>query len=159
MSEQIPNCINYELCNNTALTASGFCMTCSSWLKCGALSIVDSTGNCGVCMNPSQRKVVFPAGCGHSFCVACSRTTLIIHGSRYHLSPVPYGCPPCPKGCDNPTQGKQCMCQEYDAVQEAWAQSNTGAYNRWNDDQNTPRDGSIIYGKWCCPLCKKKYTR
>lgn len=67
---------------------------------------------CSIC-NESKKQVKFPANCGHWSCCECSRDILFWDESRYHLSPEPYGCPPCPNGCVNPIRGKQCYCHEY----------------------------------------------
>jgi len=162
-------CVNHEFCryNKVPEMGSDYCMTCGSWFKvCGfgwdKLTIVDSTDECAVCMDVCERKLMFPTNCGHSFCIICSRNILFWDETRYHLSPVPYGCPPCPNGCENPEKGKQCYCEEYDPIQEEWEQYNPQGFNNWNDDQNKSIDNSsndIIYGKATCPLCRKKYVR
>ena len=145
---------------------SDYCMNCGSWFKPGLgwdkLTIVDSIDECAVCMNICERKLMFPTNCGHSFCINCSRNILWSYETRYHLSPVPYGCPPCPNGCENPEKGTQCYCEEYDSIQDEWEQYNPQGFNNWNDDQNKSIDNSsinIIYGKATCPLCRKKYVR
>ena len=163
------NCVNYEFCQNEKVDGIGsdYCMTCGSWFKiCGfgwdKLTIIDSTDECNVCMNVCERKLMFPANCGHSFCIPCSRNILFWDESRYHLSPVPYGCPACPNGCMNPEKGKQCYCEEYDAVEEAWEIQKPEEFKMWNDAQNLSIEESsndITYGKCVCPLCRKKYER
>jgi hypothetical protein len=162
-------CKNYEFCedNKVPEMASEYCMTCGSWFKvCGfgwdKLTIIDTTDECIICMNICERKLVFPTNCGHSFCITCSRNILFCDETRYHLSPVPYGCPPCPNRCENPEKGKQCYCEDYDSIQDEWHQSNPDEFNKWNDDQTKSIDNSssnITYGKATCPLCRKKYIR
>jgi hypothetical protein len=162
-------CGNYELCGNYKVPGIGsdYCMACGSWFKVSGfgwdkLIIVDSSDECTVCMNLCERKLMFPTNCGHSFCITCSRNILFWDEARYTLSPVPYGCPPCPNGCENPEKGKQCDCEEYDSVQEVWGQSNPTMINKWNDDQNRSLENSsndITYSKRTCPLCRKKYDR
>jgi len=44
--------------------------------------------------------------------------------SVFNVSPVPYGCPPCPNHCNNPEKGRQCQCVIYDNVIEAWWNQN-----------------------------------
>ena len=161
-------CVNYEFCGNDRVPGMGSecCMGCGSWFKGGfrwdKLTIVDSTTECDVCMNVCARKLLFPANCGHSFCLPCSRQILYYNESTYFLSPVTYGCPPCPNGCENPVRGKQCDCIEYDSVQNAWEQANPDDFTRWNDAQNASIDHgetNEIYGRGACPLCRKKYSR
>jgi len=160
-------CANYEFCKGDRVPEMGseYCMTCGSWFKgqfgWDKLIIVDSTDECIICMNICERKILFPTKCGHSFCINCSRNILFDDETRYHLSPVPYGCPGCPNGCENPKKGKQCYCEEYDSIQDKWKQSNPDEFNKWNDDQNESIDTSneVTYGKRTCPLCRKKYTR
>ena len=161
-------CTNYEFCQHDKVPEMGsdYCMTCGSWFKMGfgwdKLTIVDSTDECIVCTNMCERKLMFPTKCGHSFCLPCSRKILFFDESTYHLSPVQYGCPPCPNGCENPEKGKQCYCEEYDAIEEEWKNCNPGSWNRWNNEQNKSIDDSskeITYGKGTCPFCRKKYFR
>ena len=167
--DNVLKCCNYEFCGNDKVPGMGsdYCMNCGSWFKIigfgwDKLTIIDTTEECAVCKIHSGRKLMFPTNCGHSFCICCSRKILFFDESRYHLSQVPYGCPPCPNGCENPEKGKQCNCEEYDSIQEAWEQSNPNEFHRWNDEQeksiNTSSDESI-YGKGICPLCRKKYVR
>ena len=168
-TESNTKCSNYEFCEHDKVPGIGsdYCMTCGSWFKVSGfgwdkLSIVDSTDECAVCMNECGRKLMFPTKCGHSFCISCSRNILFWDETRYHLSPVPYGCPPCPNGCENPEMGKQCYCEEYDAIEDIWKQNHPEQYDRWNNEQNTSIDNSgndVTYGKATCPLCRKKYVR
>jgi hypothetical protein len=162
-------CVNYEFCEHDKVPGIGsdYCMVCGSWFKvCGfgwdKLTIVDSTDECAVCMNMCERKLMFPTKCGHSFCINCSRNILFWDETRYHLSRVPYGCPPCPNGCENPEKGKQCYCEEYDSIQEHWEQHNPDDFNIWNNaEKESINDSSndVTYGKCTCPLCRKKYVR
>ena len=116
---------------------------------------------CPVCLEHSKQ-VKFPAKCGHWFCVTCSRNILFWDETRYHLSPVPYGCPPCPNGCVNPTRGKQCYCENYDEILERWEHEYPDNYNVWNEDERNSiglsetTQGSV-FASQKCPLCRKKY--
>ncbi len=161
-------CGNYELCGHDKVPgiSSNYCMTCGSWFKVGGfgwnkLTIINSADECVVCMNICERKLMFPTNCGHSFCISCSRSILFWNRTIYTLSPVPYGCPPCPNGCINPVKGKQCDCEEYDSIQDLWQESKPTEFHRWNSDQNISIDNSSndIYGNGVCPLCRKKYIR
>jgi hypothetical protein len=162
-------CNNYEFCEQYRVPEMGseYCMTCGSWFKAGGfgwdkLTIVNSTNECAICMHECERKLMFPTKCGHSFCIDCSKKILFFDETRYHLSPVTYGCPPCPNGCVNPEKGKQCYCEEYDSIQETWEQSNPNEFNKWNNDQENSINNSsndVTYGKGVCPLCRTKYVR
>ena len=161
-------CGNYEFCGNEKVPGMGsdFCMTCGSWFKIGGfgwdkLTIIDSTEECIICMNISERKLLFPTNCKHSFCLSCSRNILLWDATRYHLSRVPFGCPPCPNGCVNPIKGKQCYCEEYDYIQDGWEQNKPEEFKMWNSEENKSVDSSndVTYGKCVCPLCRKKYNR
>ena len=165
-------CTNHEFCNGTAPGQginSQYCMTCGSWFKVGGfgwdrLTIVDNTdGDCVICFQPCARKLIFPAGCGHSFCLNCSRDILLFDETRYGLSPVPFGCPPCPNGCVNPVRGKQCYCYEYDPVQEQWKNEQLGDWTRWNTAEHASidhsNDDADAFGSGRCPLCRTKYER
>ena len=168
-NESNTRCNNYEFCEGYKVPEIGsdYCMSCGSWFKvCGfgwdKLTIVDSTDECAVCIDECERKLMFPTKCGHSFCISCSRNILLWDQTRYHLSPVPYGCPPCPNGCENPKKGRQCYCEEYDPIEDNWKQNHPEQYNRWNNEQNMSLDNSVndvTYGKATCPLCRKKYVR
>jgi len=166
--ENDSKCGNHEFCEGYKCPGIGsdYCMTCGSWFKgqfgWDKLTIVDSTDECAVCMNVCERKLVFPTNCGHSFCKNCSRNLLFWDETRYHLSPVSYGCPPCPNGCENPKTGRQCYCEDYDSIQNEWERSNPEKFKKWNDDQNKSIDNSLYdinYGQGVCPLCRKKYVR
>jgi hypothetical protein len=161
-------CSNYEFCESNRVNGveSEYCMDCGTWFKFGngwnKLDIINTTEECAVCMNSYKKKVMFPTKCGHSFCIRCSRDILLWNENRYRLSPVQYGCPPCPNGCKNPEKGPQCDCEEYSTIQEKWILSKPSDYKRWSSDEgfsisNGEKDNS--YGSLTCPLCRKKYIR
>ena len=168
-------CKNYELCQHilppTAYEdgTNYLCMTCGDWFKRGGfgwneLEFRESEEECAVCMETSNIQLNFPANCGHSFCVSCSRNILFYDETRYHLSPIPYGCPSCPNGCINPEKGKQCYCEEYDEIQEEWEQEQPDKYKEWNDAENisiklSETISGSVFGSAKCPLCRKKYER
>ena len=56
-----------------------------------------------------------------------------------YLSPIPYGCPPCPNRCRNPIKGPQCYCEEYDSVKDEWCKNNPEQYKKYIND--------VTYGK------------
>jgi len=93
-------CKNYELCERILPLdhwkhyANYLCINCDSgWNE---LEFKESDEECIVCNETGKKKIKFPANCGHWFCVSCSRNILFWDETRYHLSPVPFGCPPCP---------------------------------------------------------------
>jgi len=170
-------CKNYELCENALDPthyenhANYLCMTCGDWFNFGfgwnELEFrVGEEEECVICNETCDKQLQFPTNCGHWFCVSCSRNILLWDETRYHLSPVPYTCPPCPNGCINPQKGKQCYCIEYDVIQEEWEQQQPDKYKEWNDAENeymelmenvARRSGG--YGSGKCPLCRRKYER
>lgn len=97
------------------------------------------------------------------FCVNCCKKILFWDESRYHLSPEPYGCPPCPNNCNNPVKGKQCYCEEYDEIQKIWENTNPKEYKKWNDDEhfsihNSEEESGSIFSSKTCSMCRKKYN-
>jgi hypothetical protein len=170
-------CLNYQLCRDTVPNGMGedFCMTCGSWFKVSGfgwdkLHFITNNDPCNVCFENCNEKLMFPTNCGHSFCIDCSRKILFWDETRYHLSPVPFGCPPCPNGCVNPIKGTQCYCIEYDDVQELWKQKHPKQFKLWNDkthisiDTNDEQENisdtcDVKYGSKICPTCRQKYVR
>ena len=176
------HCENYELCGHEKVPEMGspFCMTCGSWFKVGGfgwdkLAFRDTQNVCVICMEFSGREIKFPA-CEHYFCVKCSKNILFWDETRYHLSPVPYGCPPCPNGCENPIKGRQCDCienygenvgesdNEATSIVEKWRREHPEQYKEWNDAEHISIEDSMTstedaYASGKCPLCRSKYTR
>jgi len=122
-----------------------------SW---GELSIVteEKTYDCSLCNEMVNTKIPFPSKCSHVYCIDCTRYLLFCgEDSTLHISPIPYGCPPCPKGCRNPVKGIQCSCSEYDDVIEEWWNKNKDSaeefvYACYVDGKNKAKDIK-------CPLC------
>jgi hypothetical protein len=169
-------CKNYELCDSVLPTdhyehhANYLCMGCGSWFpkKYGGhgwneLEFRQSAEECAVCHETCERQLKFPANCGHWFCISCSKEILFWQESRYHISPVLFGCPPCPNGCVNPEKGNQCNCEEYDEIQEKWRQQNPLKLEEFADaldlSINSSLNNESVYGSQKCPLCRKKYER
>ena len=171
--ENCIKCKNYELCQNTLpldhyeLYAQYLCPECdNSFFSFGWNELEFRIGEeeCIVCCNNVMKQLKFPANCGHWFCVSCSRNILFWDETRYHLSPIPYGCPSCPNGCINPEKGKQCYCEEYDEIQEKWKQEQPDKYKEWNNAENlsiklSEMNSGSVFGSEKCPLCRKKYER
>ena len=82
------------------------------------------------------KQVKFPTNCDHWFCVSCSRNILFWDEQRYHLSPIPFGCPQCPNGCINPVKGKQYYCDEYYEILDKWELEYPDQFKKWNDSQD-----------------------
>jgi hypothetical protein len=152
-------CLNYKLCKSTLpkwwidCKAQFLCTPCDE-LNLGELNFVDCGETCPVCLNENQVCLIFPK-CGHQHCTSCSKSILFWDETRYHLSQVPYGCPPCPNGCINPIKGKQCYCEEYYLIQDEWEHEHPEQWSEWNDDdtnsielsETTP--GSVFNTKKC----------
>jgi hypothetical protein len=168
-------CKNYDLCEDILppdwweQMANYLCMNCGSWFKIGGfgwdeLEFRESEEECAVCNESCNKQVKFPANCGHWFCVSCSRNILFWDETRYYLSPVPFGCLPCPNGCINPIKGKQCHCENYDEILKRWEQENPQKFKAYNNAEklsielSETVDGSV-FGSKKCPLCRKKYER
>ena len=160
-------CKNYIMCHivlpadNWKYNYRYLCMCCES-TGCKELKIYAENHKCIICSEQRRLKIDFPAGCGHSFCVKCTKRVMFWDETYHHLSPVPYGCPPCPNGCHNPAKGKQCYCESYDAVQDAWKLEKPDKWTRWNEEQHesifTPILG-LINGQGECPLCRAKVDK
>jgi hypothetical protein len=160
-------CKNFELCDTILpmwwydCKGKYLCTNCDifNWNE---LEFRDTTEDCVVCYCNNSREMKFPTHCGHWFCINCSQNILFWDETRYHLSPEPYGCPPCPTGCINPIKGKQCYCEEYDEIQEKWKLNHPEQFKEWNDNDHESIDLSeqtigSVYSSKTCPLCRKKY--
>jgi len=167
-------CKNYELCenilppNHCKYYKNYLCMTCGDWNKCGfgwnELEFINSNKECIICYKICNKQVKFPTNCGHYFCINCSKEILFWDESRYHLSPVPFGCPICPNGCINPIKGKQCYCEEYDKIQNKWKYNFPLQFKNWINAEDLSleideHNIESVYGSQKCPLCRKKYNR
>jgi hypothetical protein len=157
-------CKNYKLCNKLLQCThwdnnnNYICYYCSEY-KWGELEFKIYEDECVICKTIANTQVKFPY-CTHWFCVVCSNKILIWDSSQYHLSPVKFGCPPCPKGCDNPERGKQCECEEYQRIIDKWKRNNIDNYNQWRTLENESIELSEItegsaFGSLSCPLCRQ----
>jgi hypothetical protein len=112
-------------------------------------------------MTSENAMMKFPApGCSHWLCVKCSREIIYRDETRYHLDPRPFGCPPCPNGCNNPVRGKQCYCEEYDAVQDAWGSEFPVECKIWIDCEHLSIESDHTdnsYGSRKCPVCRRSW--
>ena len=161
-------CRNYELCEAVLppdcwkWNKKYLCINCENfgWEK---LTFIDCNDECIICYKNCNKKMLFPTNCNHSFCIECSRDLLFFDETRFHLSPEPYGCPPCPNGCINPIKGRQCYCEEYSDIQDIWEIEDYNQWKKWNNDEDLSIEGyieeddSTQFGKGICPLCRRKY--
>jgi hypothetical protein len=165
-------CKNYELCESLLpkwwfeCKANYLCPYCDMHRFFGWKELVfrDSDEECIVCNETGSKQVKFPAECGHWFCTTCTRNIIFIDETRYHLSPVPFGCPPCPNGCVNPIKGKQCYCENYDEILEKWREENPIAREEYNDAETLSIElgettAGSVFGSKKCPLCRKLYEK
>jgi hypothetical protein len=78
-----------------------------------------------------------------------------------HLNSEPFGCPPCPQGCANPTRGRQCSCEEDDAVKETWKMGHPDQYSAWTDAEEQSSQAPVggAFATEACPMCRAKYSR
>lgn len=105
---------------------------------------------CNLCRNSSIPNEIYLGECGHSYCVPCYDK---LFGTKMEgISPVFYGCTPCPNNCLNPRKGIQCLCQEYSQALEEWSNHKPYEYNQWRAKENMynyKKKKKIRY----CPLC------
>ena len=167
-------CANVKFCGTRApqwylSCHSYFCGSCAQF-DFGNMEFKDNIDDewCPVCLEHPEYFVKFPA-CTHYFCKNCTRDIIYWDETRYHLSPVPYGCPPCPNGCDNPIRGRQCCCIEYWNSEEEegelgiiqqWEQECPEQYKEYNDAELLSIENSIentsgsAWASGKCPLCR-----
>jgi hypothetical protein len=166
-------CPNYSFCNNIEpvwvmkFCHGGYCMGCQAvfkntpfYNKTLEFKPLDPKAEaCSVCMTSETTTMMmkFPVkDCTHWFCVKCSKDILFGDETRAHLDPRLFGCPPCPNGCNNPTVGRQCYCEEYDFVQDLWEAQEPMQFRQWNDAEHysieTTKTG---FGTQKCPLCRR----
>lgn len=164
---QVPPCPNHELCQHTKVPGMGspFCMTCGSWFKIGGfgwdkLQFRDTDNECTICCENRGREMKFPTNCGHWFCIPCSRDILFWDETRYHVNPVPYGCPPC---AHSPScQSRPCN-ESDDLIVESWEISDPDRFREWKNMEDHQIEHDIdddsCYASKTCPLCRCKYAK
>lgn len=160
-------CVNYDLCSEKKpvkwFSGEG-CYPCNiifgKGIKISGIRDPAPEEECIICYSSDTKMMKFPAiDCVHHFCTKCCKDIIFEDERHYYVDPTLYGCPVCPKGCKNPQVGKQCQCEEYDEIQEAWALSWPDQYERWQEAEikSVLADHSTdFYGKRMCPLCKRK---
>lgn len=163
--ECIPiDCVNVEVCGRIApawqfRARGGLCSICYDMF--GRLLNIERNSareDCPVCYSTPERWVEFPADCGHFFCGGCIARLLLFDETRFYLSPIPYGGPPCPMGCVNPRQGPQCNCILYDQLLNDWRETDPADWVRW---VNAESDAIEAAEEWSedmrkCPMCRER---
>jgi hypothetical protein len=156
-------CLNYKFCETSEpewlLDCHGgiLCSSCKSNMTRLTFKNNENNEECPVCFEEPLFLIKFPP-CSHYFCKSCTRNICLWDETRYHLSPVPYGCPPCPNECENPGRGKQCYCFEYDEIQDAWNREYPEDFKRWNDDENFSMAlTDTHFSNRTCPICRAKF--
>lgn len=155
---QLVQCKNYLFCKKVIPEWKEICDFCYENFEDEVFEFkTDEEYDCPVCYTHDNHQFMkFPA-CSHHFCVRCMRVIILFDEKRYHLSPVPYGCPKCPNDCQNPIKGKQCYCDEYDEIIEEWGENYPDDYERWKEDEDESivEAGDPVYGSKKCPVCRK----
>lgn len=191
MASEGKRCKNYEVCRRKQIRGRGLCGICDNGDSYGPcfrdlngwdyyypehgygwkeLDIQKMEGECPICLENVNTMVKFPTKkCSHMFCVECMRRILIWDVEEYKLSPVYYGCPPCPNGCINPQKGRQCGCEEYGeilndkvGVVEKWRRENKEKCEEWLKEQDDNIVKNLISeentcGNMKCPMCRSQY--
>ncbi len=124
-------CENYVVCGNEGPR----CVGCKLYNT--TLAPEDDVEPCAVCFG-SDRKVMFPAGCGHSFCFACV-VKIVCDSKRAYASRAQS--PTC--DCDEHRINGMCTCTEF-----------MQAMVRWMQEMNLPHHDAR--GSRKCPLCRAK---
>lgn len=158
---EMKTCENYLFCQNEVFERRPFCLQCglytsmcNGWNK---LDIRDTELKCDICNIYTGREMKHPyCNAGHYFCISCSRNILLWDEIKYHLSPVPYGCPPCPNKCNNPIKGRQCYCEEYNVIQSLWKINKPYQYEKWSDTESDSIHNSGEMDR-SCPLCRPEH--
>ena len=160
-------CKNYELCGEGLPDWWYGCKGCYLCMGCIMLFERELTFDtreeeCPVCL--SNEKSQIQQNCGHWMCVSCAKVIYYWDEEKYHISPIPYGCPPCPNGCEQPLRGPSCNCEEFTnentGVIEIWSREYPQQFTDWNTDEQTSvalgelNSGSAV-GTRKCPLCRQ----
>ena len=150
-------CKNYEFC--------GVVLPDELWWQCrGKYICADCDANwcrelefgepaeCPVCYE-TKVQLKFPGSCDHWLCCSCIGVVVCGKETVPGVSPVPFGCPPCPNGCTNPEMGPQCDCKEYDLVLEQWEDSGDPGFVRFN--QFIDAHVQHVHPTNKCPMCRE----
>lgn len=160
---KLVECKNHPFCKQKMpqwkFDESNLCSTCSTIFDDVLEFKTDKDYECPVCYTHDNHLFMKFPTCSHCFCVRCMRVIILFDETRYHLSPVPYGCPPCPNECENPIKGRQCFCEEYNDLIDLWEEMFPESYNRWRDDEDESilEANDPVYGSKKCPVCRTTF--
>jgi hypothetical protein len=134
-------CKNYKLCERVLPPDCLDCIDtriCRSCVVFGwnELQFTKRSETCTVCNEPGHDQVKFPEHDNDWHCVSCTRRILFWNQNRYCISPVPFGCPPCPNKCLNPENGKQCDCETYDEILKMWKREHPRQYKEYSEAEH-----------------------
>lgn len=135
-----------------------WCSTGHGWNK---LEFRDTSEECVICYEMKGEEMKLPQ-CTHWLCIDCCRKFLLWDEVRYHVDPVPYGCPPCEHYSETTLSCKSRSCsEEDDKIVDQWKLLNPSQYSKWNDDENYSIEHSDDpnYGNKKCPLCRAEYKK
>lgn len=149
-------CANYILCSNNAVGI--VCKYCeASHVK---INTSVSRQECPVCFEHGDC-IEFPSGCRHVFCVECIKKIVLPNEHYFFISPVPFGCEPCPNGCINPLSGVQCDCDEHADLLDSWRIRDKQAYMEWVHAESLSIEnglsGDTCIGNGKCPMCRSSF--
>lgn len=167
--EDIIECQNFHMCRQKlpiwwhGCIGRWVCSNCEINYGKDPLKIVRNEEDCSVCLDSKNPKITL-VPCGHALCTVCYRNMSFFDDSSLRMSPVPFGGPPCPKGCVNPPVGKQCYCEEHDSLIENWENENRWQSDIWNLMQNASIDAAeyeFDCQEWRkkCPTCRAHITK
>jgi hypothetical protein len=124
------------------------------------VKVVAEHMECPVCYEDDKVLIEFPAECGHGFCAGCTKKLMTIVSKRDgEMSPVPYGCPVCPNGCQNPTIGVQCRCRENLVNIAIWMHANPDVSDVWSAmNELSQRQVIECVSLQSCPMCRKQFV-
>ena len=160
-------CNNYKLCesllenNHFEIYNNYICILCQT-CKWNELEFAYKEEDCAVCSENISIQLKFPK-CNHWFCLKCSKYILYWNETVYHISPVLYGCNPCPNNCNNNMKGKQCYCLEWITNENLglidWKFKYPRRYKQWCKDEDTSiyegyLNKSNALGSRKCPICR-----
>lgn len=142
-------CKNYNLCGEVLVSSASKarCLCAGCYMDWGrGLEFREAPAECPVCFE-TKASMKFPGSCDHWFCCSCIHA--VVYGLEIEpgVSPVLFGCQPCPNGCSNPDIGPQCNCEEYQPIVQMLKHNLD--YRYFVQDNTT-----YVQGIDKCPLCR-----
>jgi hypothetical protein len=163
MSTGMGKCQNYALCQNECQlwlldVYNGRCPDCEHVEGVGGVplpEVKENKGNieCPVCFDIPDVFIKFPP-CTHHFCANCSRRLIFLDETKFEVSRVIFGCPPCPNGCQNPRVGRQCHCEEYEDIMKIWERDHPDHCREFEEMQMFVDDNLHDETIGRCPICR-----